>query len=490
MKLRHLLILFLCALCVLCGSIEAAEAAQKPNIIVILADDLGYGDLGCYGAKDVATPNLDRMAKEGAKLTSFYVSPVCSPTRASLMTGCIAQRVGIGGVLFPRNNHGLNPDEKTLPELLKAQGYATAIVGKWHLGNQDMFKPLKHGFDTWFGTPSSNSQEFDPALKQYAPDCVWREGLTRESILKMKEAPCPLVRDNVVIEVPADQTQFTQRYTREAIRFITANKDKPFFLYLPHNMVHFPVHASAEFAGKSKLGVYGDAVQELDWSTGAILKTLKDLGLDEHTLVIFTSDNGAKLGHGGSSGPLHGEKGSTFEGGVRVPCIMRWPGKIPANRVIDAPAAIMDFLPTLVALGGGTVPTERVIDGKNIWPVITGADGAKSPHEAIYYLSGRTVKGVRMGDWKYLTVGAKDVSPEDELTPEELKLSRKERKALIKERTKTEGDIGMLFNLREDIGEQTNLITKQPEVAARLKRQLTEFEAQFKKSTRPAGTAE
>ena len=490
-SMKHLTVI-LCALCVLCG---ASEAAQKPNMIVILADDLGYGDLGCYGAKDVSTPNLDRMAKEGTKLTSFYVSPVCSPTRASLMTGCIPQRVGIGGVLFPRNNHGLNPDEKTLPELLKAQGYATAIIGKWHLGNQDLFQPLKHGFDTWYGTPASNSQGYDPKLKQFAPDCVWREGHTRESILKLKEAPCPLVRDNMVIEVPADQTQFTQRYTREAIRFITESKDKPFFLYLPHNMPHIPLHASADFVGKSQRGIYGDTIQELDWSTGAILKTLKDLGLDENTLVIFTSDNGPHMGQGASAGPLRGEKGSTFEGGMRVPCLMRWPGKIPGNRVVAGPVTIMDLLPTLVSLGGGTVPADRVIDGKDIWPVITSAEGAKSPHEAIYYLRGRGVAGVRMGDWKYMVVGAKEVSPqaEVELTREERRLPRDQRKALVKERTKAaqevQGDIEMLFNLRDDIGEQNNLIAKHPEIVMRLKKQMEAFHQELRKNTRPAGVA-
>lgn len=474
----------------------AVHAAQQPNFIVILADDLGYGDIGCYGAQDVATPHIDRMATEGTKFTSFYVSPVCSPTRASLMTGCIAQRVGIGGVLFPRNNHGLNPDEKTLPELLKAQGYATAIIGKWHLGNQDMFQPLKHGFDTWYGTPSSNSQGYDPSITQYAKDCVWREGYTRESILKLPEAKCPMIRDNLVIEVPADQTQLTQRYTREAIRFITEHKEKPFFLYLPHNMVHIPVHASADFIGKSKLGTYGDALQEIDWSTGEILKTLRDLGLDDKTLVIFTSDNGPHLGQGGSAGPLRGAKGSTFEGGTRVPCVMRWPGKIPGSRITDEPAAIMDLLPTIVTLAGGTVPTDRILDGKNIWPIIAGENGAKSPHEALYYLSGRSIRGIRMGDWKFVAAATKDIEPtiEIELTAEEQKLPRRQRNALIKERTKaaqlTQGDTEMLFNLREDIGEATNLIDQHSEIADRLKKRLKAFESEFKKTLRPAAIAE
>ncbi len=319
---------------------------------------------------------------------------------------------------------------------------------------------------------------------------------TRESILKLTEAKCPLVRDNVVIEVPADQSQFTQRYTREAVRFITEHKDKPFFLYLPHNMVHIPLHASADFVGKSKLGIYGDAIQELDWSTGEILKTLKELGLDEKTLVIFTSDNGPHLGQGASAGPLRGAKGSTFEGGVRVPCIARWPSRIPAGRETDESCTVMDLLPTLVKLAGGTAPTDRVIDGKDIWPIIAGADGAKSPHEAIYYLRGRGVNGIRIGDWKFMVAPAKEVQPEVEvqLTRDEQKLPRAQRKALIKERTKAaqgkQGDTEMLFNLREDLGEAENLIDQHNDIAARLRTRLRTFESEFRKSVRAAGTAE
>ena len=474
----------------------ATPKERKPNVIVILADDLGYGDLACYGAKDIATPHIDQMAREGAKFTACYVAPVCSPTRASLMTGSVAQRVGIGGVLFPRNDHGLNPDEKTLPELLKAQGYATAIIGKWHLGNQNMFQPLNHGFDTWYGTPSSNSQGFDPTLKQFAPDCTWREGYTRESIVKLKEAPCPLVRDNVVIEMPADQTQFTQRYTREAIRFITEHKHKPFFLYLPHNMPHIPLHASADFVGKSQRGIYGDTIQELDWSTGEILNTLKELELDKNTLVIFMSDNGPNTATGGKAGPLKGGKGSTLEGGVRVPFVARWPGTIPAGTVSDEAITGMDLLPTLTKLAGGDVPTDRVIDGKDIWPLLTGKPDAKSPHEAIYYLRGRGVEGIRVGDWKYLVGEAsnkEDPKLEVELTAEEQKLPRKERKALIKERSKTASQkpepTSVLYNLSDDIGEQNNLIAKHPEIVARLKKQMEVFRNELRENTRPAGVA-
>nr|WP_231602993.1 sulfatase [Neorhodopirellula pilleata] len=465
-------------------------------MIVILADDLGYGDLSCYGADDIATPIIDQMSKEGAKLNSFYVSPVCSPTRASLMTGSHSTRVGIGGVLFPRNNHGLNPNEITLPELLKNQGYATAIVGKWHLGNQDMFQPLNHGFGYWYGTPSSNSQGFYPTLKHYAADCVFREDYTRQNILELKEANCPLVRNNVVIEVPADQTQFTQRYTHETIRFIRENKNKPFFVYLAHNMPHIPLHASEMFVGSSKRGIYGDTVQELDWSTGEILRSLKELGLDENTLVIFTSDNGPNTNTGGSAGPLKGDKGSTFEGGVRVPFVARWPGTIPAGTESDEAVTCMDLLPTLTRIAGGDVPDDCLIDGKDIWPLLAGKPDAKSPHEAIHYLRGRSIQAIRVGDWKYLVADAsKTDAPnvEVELTKEEQKLPRKERKTLIKERSKATGQkptpTAALYDLSVDIGEQNNLIAKHPEIAARLKEQMNDFDKELRKTMRPAAVA-
>lgn len=472
------------------------QATDKPNVIVILADDLGYGDLSCYGADDIATPNIDRMAVEGAKFNSFYVSPVCSPTRAALMTGSHSTRVGIGGVMFPRNNHGLNPDEITLPELLKEQGYSTAIIGKWHLGNQDMFQPLNHGFDYWYGTPSSNSQGYYPTLKQYASDCVFRDGYSRESIIQLNEAKCPLVRNNVVIEVPADQRLFTQRYTTEAIQFINQNKDKPFFIYLAHNMPHIPLHASEKFIGSSKRGIYGDTIQELDWSTGAILRSLKELGLDQNTLVIFTSDNGPNTSTGGSAGPLKGGKGTTLEGGVRVPFLARWPGKIPAETESAEAITCMDLLPTLANLAGGEMPSDRVIDGKDIWPLLAGNPDAKSPHEAIYYLRGRGAQAVRVGDWKYLVVDSLDkeeTEDEVELTAEEQKLPRKKRNAIVKERRKAaspkQASSAALYNLKDDLGEQNNLISKHPEIVVRLKSQIESFQNEFRRNIRPAGVA-
>lgn len=474
----HAVHCFICLLATLASGASAAMANdRKPNVIVILADDLGYGDLSCYGADDIATPNIDGMAMEGAKFNSFYVSPVCSPTRAALMTGSHSTRVGIGGVMFPRNNHGLNPDEITLPELLKDQGYATAIIGKWHLGNQDMFQPLNHGFDYWYGTPSSNSQFFYPRIKTYALDCVYREGYTCDGILKRETAACPLIEDNIVIEVPADQTQFTQRYTRETIRFITQNKDQPFFVYLAHNMPHIPLHASERFVGSSKRGIYGDTIQELDWSTGEILRSLKELGLDKNTLVIFTSDNGPNTGKGGSAGPLKGGKGSTLEGGVRVPFVARWPGTIPAGTEIDEAITGMDLLPTLTKLAGGEVPDDRVIDGKDIWPLLAGKPNAKSPHDAIYYLRGRGVDGIRIGDWKYRT--ATDKPPKEKRSKRQPAAESKPKKVSVE----------TLYNLSDDIGEQTNLIDEHPEIAQRLKRKLASFETELRKNLRPAGVA-
>ena len=470
----------LLTVCVVLSAITFANAqpeGRRPNIIVILADDLGYGDLACYGAGDIATPHIDRMAAEGAKFTSFYVSPVCSPTRASLMTGCHPTRVGIGGVMFPRNNHGLNPDEIALPELLKDQSYATAMIGKWHLGNEDMFQPLNHGFDYWYGTPSSNSQFYYPTIKEYAADCVFREGYTRDGILKRETAACPLIRDNVVIEVPADQTQFTGRYTRETIRFVTENKDKPFFVYLAHNMPHIPLHASEKFVGSSKRGIYGDTIQELDWSTGEILRSLKELGVDNHTLVIFTSDNGPNTGKGGSAGPLRGGKGSTLEGGVRVPFVARWPGTIPAGFESDEATTGMDLLPTLTKLAGGNVPDDRVIDGKDIWPLLAGKPDAKSPHEAIYYLRGRGVDGIRVGEWKYRK--ATDKPP----------MVKKPKRQPSNDSKPKKINVETLYNLSDDIGEQYNLITEHPEIVAQLRKRMADFQNELRKNTRPAGVA-
>jgi len=466
--------LFARAICCLLILHASAAESRQPNFVVILADDLGYGDLACYGAADIPTPAIDRMAAEGVRLNDFYVSPVCSPTRAALMTGCHPTRVGIGGVLFPRNNTGLNPDEITLPEILQTNGYATALIGKWHLGNQDIFQPLNHGFDYWYGTPSSNSQSYDPNIKQYAADCVFREGYTREGIVNREAAACPLVRNNLVIEVPADQTRFTQRYTKEAIAFIEQNRDRPFFLYLAHNMPHIPLHTSPDFVGRSKRGPYGDTIVELDWSTGEILKALKRLQIDDNTLVIFTSDNGPNTSKGGSAGQLAGGKGSTLEGGVRVPFVARWPEKIPPATVCAEPATVMDLLPTLASLAGGSSPADRTIDGQNIWPLLSGKTQARSPHAAVFYLRGRGVQAIREGQWKYRM--AADKSARSKQPQGADRTARRTRETLV--------------NLQVDPGEQHNIIDQHPGTAARRKRQLEEFQRQLRESARPAGVAE
>jgi arylsulfatase A-like enzyme len=359
---------------------------EKPNFIIIFCDDLGYGDLGCFGSKVHRTPNLDRMAAEGMKFTSFYVtSSVCTPSRASLMTGCYPKRVDMHKdshgkcVLFPGDGKGLNPDEITIAEILKQRGYATCCIGKWHLGDQLDFLPTRQGFDHYYGIPYSN----DMGAEQWHTN-----------------PPLPLLRNEEVIEAPAVQDTLTQRYTDEAIKFISKNKGRPFFLYLPHTMVHDPLHASDAFRGKSANGRYGDAVEEIDWSTGRILKTLRDLKLDERTLVVFTSDNGASSNYGGSNSPLRGHKGTTWEGGMREPAIMWWPGRVPAGRTCDEMAVTMDLLPTLASLAGTEPPTDRTIDGRNIWPLMAGHENAKSPHQAFYYYQIDQLQAVRSGKWK------------------------------------------------------------------------------------------
>jgi arylsulfatase A-like enzyme len=407
-----------------------AQGGDNPNFIIIFCDDMGYGDLGCFGSTKHRTPNIDRMAEEGRRFTSFYVtSGVCTPSRSSLMTGCYPRRVSMHKsaknewVLFPVAKKGLHPDEITIADLLKSQGYATACVGKWHLGDQPEFLPTRQGFDYYYGIPYSN----DMGSRQ-----------------RKLNPPLPLMRNEKVIEAPADQNTLTKRYTEEVIKFITANKDRPFFVYLPHTMVHNPVHSSEKFQGKSANGGYGDATEEIDWSTGEILATLKKLGVDDNTLVIFTSDNGAASRWGGSNLPLSGFKGGTMEGGMREPCVMRWPGKIPAGGKCDELASTLDLLPTFAKLAGTKAPDDRIIDGKDIWPLMAGAEGAKSPHEAFYYYRLDQLQAVRSGKWK-------------------LHLEYE-----IKRRGKTTQSQLRLYDLKADIGEKSNVAEQNPRVVKRL----------------------
>ncbi|MHC4886043.1 MAG: sulfatase family protein [Planctomycetota bacterium] len=416
---------------------------EKPNIIVINLDNLGYGDVGCYGSTLHRTPNIDQFASEGIRLTSYYsVSGVCTPSRAGLMTGCYPRRVNmhVSGndlcVLFPSDHKGLHPDEKTVATLLREQGYATACVGKWHLGDQDEFLPTRHGFDQFFGCPYSE----DMVPNEHHPD----------------RPPLPLMRNETVVESGADRDTLTRRYTEESIQFITENRDRPFFLYLPHAMPGSTDRpfASEPYQGQSANGPYGDAVEELDWSQGAIMKALKDLDLDEKTLVIWTSDNGA-VGWKppqGSNAPLKGWGYDTSEGGQRMPCIARWPGKIPAGVVRDDVTSMMDILPTVLHLAGGEVPTDRTIDGRDILGILKDEEGAESPYDdrGFFYYYREQLQAVRSGPWKlYL--------------PLEKKMNN-----LGGNMENAQPSVLELYDVRNDVSEEKEVSADHPEVVERL----------------------
>lgn len=375
----------------LLGAAASLAAAPKrpPNIILILADNLGHGDTGCYGGIGIGTPRIDAMAKEGIRFTSFYASSgVCTPSRASIMTGCYPRRVGLhltdpdGMVLRPVSPNGLHPDEVTIAEVLKERGYATSLIGKWHLGDQPEFLPTRQGFDSFFGIPYS-----DDMAGGRQPG--W--------------PPLPLMENEKVIEAPVDRDFLTRRYTERAVETIRRHGSRPFFLYLAHAMPGSTPRpfASPEFRGKSARGPWGDAVEEIDWSTGRILDTLRESGLDRDTLVIWTSDNGAPRhdGRQGSNLPLSGWGYTTAEGGQRIPCIARWPGHIPSGRTCDAVGTLMDWFPTAAALCGAKLPAGRPIDGKNLVPLLEGRT-ERSPHEAFYYYHGPQLQAVRSGRWK------------------------------------------------------------------------------------------
>ncbi len=414
-------------------TLPAAAPAPKPNIVLILIDDMGYGDIQPFGCKNCKTPALDRMASEGLKLTSFYSAPICSASRAQIQTGCYAQRVSIVGALPPDSAEGLNRQEHTVAGLLKAQGYATMCIGKWHLGDQPEFFPTHYGFDHYFGLPYSN-------------DMLRPRSDTGEKVV-------PLIRDDKVIKLwnTDDQDQMARLYTEEAVKFIKENREHPFYLYLAHNAVHVPIHPGPEFRGHSGHGRYYDWVEECDWSAGRVLDTLRELHLETNTLVFFTSDNGPWLKQGadaGSAYPLYGGKGSTWEGGLRESTFAWWPGHIPAGRVTDAVMGEIDLLPTFVALAGGTVPTDRPIDGADASKLLLGQSDA-SPREAHYYYWKYELQAVRSGPWKLA------------LRPQDYSLGMKTGGV------KTPGL--RLYNLDTDIGERTNVTAQHPDVVARLK---------------------
>jgi arylsulfatase A-like enzyme len=369
---------------------KSSGKANKPNIVIIFTDDQGYQDLGCFGSPDIKTPNIDAMAREGLRLTQFYVSQgVCSASRSSLMTGCYANRIGIHGAYSPYVKRGLNPDEITIAEVVKPLGYATAIYGKWHLGSEPELLPTRQGFDEYFGIPYSND--------------MWPHHPWQGQSVNFPELP--LVENETVIDTLDDQSLITTWYTERAVSFIRRNKDKPFFLYVPHSMPHVPLFVSDKFKGQSERGLYGDVIAEIDWSVGEILKTLKEEGLDDNTLVIFTSDNGPWLSYGGHSGealPLREGKGTALEGGVRVPCVMRWPGQILAGSETSLPAMTIDLLPTICEITGAPLP-DRLIDGKSMAALMFGKETYQPHHEAYYfYYHQNELQGILSGDgrWK------------------------------------------------------------------------------------------
>lgn len=419
---RSLLIIFFFPL------ITNAQKTTRPNIIFIYADDLGYGDLSCYGAKNIATPNIDALASGGVKFTSFYsASPVCSPSRAALLTGRYPIRQGINGVFFPDSYTGIDASEVTIAETLKAAGYSTGIIGKWHLGHMESFRPLKHGFQYYFGIPYSNDMN---------------------SVVYM--------RNNEVAEWKVDQHYITQRYTDEALNFIEKNSNKPFFLYVAHNMPHIPIYASEKFVGSSNQGLYGDVIQELDWSVGEIVKKTRTKGVEDNTLIVFSSDNGPWLVMGedaGSAGPLREGKQTTFEGGMRVPAVAYWKGKLPEGKIVNDMATMMDWFPTFTKLGGGKLPKGRAIDGEDIFPLLTG-QGKRKGNQLAYYYNGK-LEAFRLGDWK-------------------LKLPFAGTKSTNSQRG-IEAHSTLLFFLKDDVGEQKNLAEKYPEKLNELEKAMDVF---------------
>jgi arylsulfatase A len=400
---------------------------QKPNIVYIFADDLGYGDLSCYGAKDINTPNIDQIAKQGIKFTEFYsASSVCSPSRAALLTGRYPQRMGINTVFFPESFTGIPDTEITIPEILKEKGYATGIVGKWHLGHHYQYLPLQQGFDEYFGIPYSNDME---------------------SVVYM--------RGNEVESYKVKQQYITKTYTKEAQKFITKNKDNSFFLYIAHSMPHVPLYASEEFIGTSKRGLYGDVVQELDWSVGQILKSLREHGILENTLIVFSSDNGPWLAmkeDGGSAGDLREGKTFTFDGGMKVPTVAMWKNRIPQGIINTEVASQMDWFPTIANITGSAIPKGLVIDGLDISKVLTNKGNRKNSD--LLFLDGKQLQGYRSGQWK-------------------VKLPYKGFRG-NKWKQFVKAHDTLLFNLNTDPGEKNNLFEKYPEKAKEILKEMIE----------------
>jgi len=461
-----LIVTFLCVWCALCSRLAiAADSKPRPNFVIIFADDQGYGDLGCFGSEQIKTPNIDRMAKEGRRFTSFMVaSPVCTPSRAALLTGCYPKRVGMHQhVLFPSSKKGLHPREHTIADHLKAQGYATACFGKWHLGHHAETLPRQNGFDVYFGIPYSNDMNHpDNKGKPRRPsDDLWRD---QESALSQWNTP--LVENETIVELPTDQRTVTRRYTDRAVEFISEHKDEPFFVYLPHSMPHIPLYVPDDAYDPDPQNAYTCVIEHIDTEVGRVMDTLRDLDLASNTYVIYTSDNGPWLqfkNHGGSAGPLRAGKGTTFEGGQRVPCVIWGPGRIPAGTECDELVGTIDLLPTIAALTSSPLPTDRKIDGLDVSMLIHG-DSENSPrNEFVYYTSHGQLEGIRQGKWKLLVKQQRQREKDKDLplTPEIL-----------------------LFDLIADVGEKNNLAMANGDVVKALRGRMTELDTEVENSAR------
>ena len=444
-----------------------AKAADKPNFIIIFTDDQGYGDLGCFGSTKIKTPHIDRLAKEGRRFTNFMVaSPVCTPSRAALLTGCYPKRIGMHQhVLFPSSTKGLNPTEHTIADHLKGQGYATACFGKWHLGHHPETLPQSNGFDTYFGIPYSNDMNHPdnkgkPKGGWAGMDALWKD--PESTLTKWKT---PLMENEKIVEIPVDQRTVTRRYTDKSIEFIKTNAkaDKPFFVYLPHSMPHIPLYVPEDVRDADPLNAYTNVIEHIDAEVGRIAKLLRELKLSDNTYLIFTTDNGPWLPfkhHGGSAGPLRDGKGSTFEGGQRVPCVMWAPGRIPAGTTCDQLCGTIDLLPTIASLTKTPLPSDKKIDGLDISKLLTTDD--KTPRsEFVYYTSRGDIEGLRQGKHKLLVKGPRNK----------------------KKNPKAKAEV-MLFDLEADLGEKNNLAESKPEVVAKLKARMLELDAQIAKEAR------
>ena len=458
--------------CALSAFLFAAEYlhAAKPNFVIIFTDDQGYGDLSCFGSKTIKTPNIDRIAKEGRKFTSFMVaSPVCTPSRAALLTGCYPKRVGMHQhVLFPASTKGLNAKEHTIADHLKGQGYATACFGKWHLGHHKETLPTANGFDTYFGIPYSNDMNYPdnkgkPRGGWQGMDILWAD--SESTLTKWKT---PLYEDEKIVELPVDQRTITRRCTQKSIDFIKANKDKPFFIYLPHSMPHIPLYVPDEVRDPDPKRAYINTIEHIDAEVGRLLKTLDDLKLVDNTYVIYTTDNGPWLPfrhHGGSAGPLREGKGTTFEGGQRVPCVMRGPG-IPSSSVSDELTGTIDLLPTIAAITGKPLANERKIDGMDVSALWKGTKEKSPRKEFIYYTSRGDLEGLRRGKWKLL-----------------VKKPRANRRPNANQQKHRAPQV-FLFDLKADVGEQNNLVEAKPAMVKKLKARMEALDAEITQNAR------